>query len=377
MRRCSRAPANTSTSSIAQVFEARFPAVVETQPELVAQHYTAAGCAEQAVHYWQRAGEHASNRSAHLEAVSHLTTGIELLKTLPETLEHTQLALSLYIALGAALIITKGQAAPEVEHAYTSVTRAVSAGGRRRQSWSQSCLGCGGFMSHGHSCTLRVSLGKRCCVWHNMPTILRWLSSPTMPLGRRGSGLARCRRPASTWRQCIALYTPDQRRAPVFRIGHDPGVACRTFTAATLWLLGYPAQALARVHEALALAHELSHPYSLAWAQCWAAWVSQFRRDVPAVHEHAEAAVALSTEQGFPLWAAWGTSLRGWALAMQGQGEAGLAQVRQGIAAWRATGAALLVPYLCTVLADVCCPPGPPGRRPPGAGRGPHPGGAT
>ena len=70
--------------------------------------------------------------------------------------------------------------------------------------------------------------------------------------------------------------------------------------------------------------------------------VSQFRRDVPAVHEQAEAAVALATAQGFPLWAAQGTSLRGWALAMQGQGEEGLAQVRQGIAAWRATGAALL-----------------------------------
>jgi predicted ATPase len=81
--------------------------------------------------------------------------------------------------------------------------------------------------------------------------------------------------------------------------------------------------------------------------------ISQFRRDVAAVHEHAEAATALSTEQGFPLWGALGTSLRGWALAMQGQGEAGLAQVRQGIAAWRGTGAAMLVPYLCTVLAEV------------------------
>ena len=72
------------------------------------------------------------------------------------------------------------------------------------------------------------------------------------------------------------------------------------------------------------------------------------------MHEHAEAVVALATEQGFPLWAAMGTSLRGWALARQGQGEQGLAQVRQGMAACRATGAALSVPYLCTVLADVC-----------------------
>jgi predicted ATPase len=102
------------------------------------------------------------------------------------------------------------------------------------------------------------------------------------------------------------------------------------------------------------LAHALAHPYSLAWARFWAAIVSQVRRDVPAVHEHAEAAIALATAQGFPEWAAGGTSLHGWALALQGQGAAGLAQLRQGIAAVRATGAALYIPYLCTVLADVC-----------------------
>src|SRR5439155_27054006 len=104
---------------IAQVLETRFPASVETQPELVAQHYTAAGCAEQAVPYWQRAGQQASDRSANLEAISHCTTGIELLKTLSETPEHTQQALTLWIALGAALLMAKGHAAPEVEHAYT------------------------------------------------------------------------------------------------------------------------------------------------------------------------------------------------------------------------------------------------------------------
>jgi predicted ATPase len=121
----------------------------------------------------------------------------------------------------------------------------------------------------------------------------------------------------------------------------------------TLWLLGYPEQALARVHEALALAHELSHPYSLAFARCKAAYVYQLCRDVGAVHEEAAAAVALATAHGFPQWVAMGTSLRGWALAMQGQGEEGLVQVRQGIAAQWATGAALAVPYFCTLLAEV------------------------
>ena len=104
----------------------------------------------------------------------------------------------------------------------------------------------------------------------------------------------------------------------MFRMGHDPGVACRAFAAMTLWLLGYSDQALTRIHEAPALTHELSHPVSLAFARCWAAMVAQFCQDVPAVHEYAEATVALSTEQGFPQWAAMGTSLCGWALAMQG-----------------------------------------------------------
>jgi predicted ATPase len=152
----------------------------------------------------------------------------------------------------------------------------------------------------------------------------------------------------------IACYTPDQRRAPVFRIGQDLGVGCRAHTARTLWLLGYPEQALTRIHEALALAHALLHPYSLGFARCVAAFVSQFRRDVSAVHKHAEAAVTLSTEQGFPQWAAMGTSLRGWALAMQGQGEEGIAQLRQGITVYQATEAALYVPYFFTVLAEIC-----------------------
>src|SRR2546422_9496679 len=104
---------------IAQVLAEHFPDMAATQPEVVAQHYTEAGCAEQAVVYWQRAGQQASDRSAHLEAISHFTTGIELLTTLPETPARTQQALRLYIARGDALQMAKGIGAPEVEHAYT------------------------------------------------------------------------------------------------------------------------------------------------------------------------------------------------------------------------------------------------------------------
>jgi len=103
---------------IAQAVEAQFPATAETQPELVAQHYTAAGRTEPAITYWQRAGQQALQRSANLEAVQHLTKGLELLATLPETPARAQQELNLLIALGPALMATKGYATPEVEQTY-------------------------------------------------------------------------------------------------------------------------------------------------------------------------------------------------------------------------------------------------------------------
>jgi class 3 adenylate cyclase/predicted ATPase len=335
---------------IAQVLAERFPEIAETQPEVLAQHYTQAGLTEQAIAYWQRAGQHASQRLAYLEAISHVTAGIELLTTLPKTPERTQQAVTLYIALGAALQATKGHAAPEVEHAYTQARTLCQQIGEtpelvpvlfglwryyntRSQFHTARELGetLLRLAQHAHDPALSViahyALGVTWCCLGALPTAHQHLE------------------------EGIALYVPDQRRAPMFRMGQDPGVGCRVYAAAILWFLGYPDQALARVHEALGLAHQLSHPYSLAFARCWVAIVAQLRRDVPAVHE--QAAATLSTAQGFPLWAAQGTSLHGWALAMQGQSEEGMAQVRQGIAAWRATGAALAVPRFCALLAEV------------------------
>jgi predicted ATPase/class 3 adenylate cyclase len=338
---------------IAQILETQFTTLVETQPELLAQHYTAAGCAEQAVVYWQRAGQQASDRSANLEAISHITTGIELLTTLPETPERTQHAVTLYIALGAALQMAKGYAAPEVEHAYIQA-RALCQQVGETLELVPVLFGLWRFYLVRPQLHTARELGE---------TLLRLAQRAEdsalafvahYALGVTWCFLAALPAARQHLEEGIARYAPDQRRAPVFRIGHDQGVGCGAFAAIVLWLLGSPEQALARLNDALALAHELSHPFSLAFAQSMAAWVSQLRRDVPAAHVHAEAAVTLSTAQGFPLWAALGTSLRGWALAMQGQGEAGTAQARQGIAAWQATGAVLYVPYLCTVLADVC-----------------------
>ena len=95
---------------IAQVVEARFPDICETQPELLAHHYTEAGLREQAILYWQKAGQRAIQHSANVEAVGHLTKGLELLQTLPDSPERTQQELMLQIVLGAPLIATTGYA---------------------------------------------------------------------------------------------------------------------------------------------------------------------------------------------------------------------------------------------------------------------------
>jgi predicted ATPase len=307
---------------IAQVLEAHFPETADTQPEWLAHHYTQSGLTEPAVRYLQRAGQHASDRSAHLEAISHLTTGIELLQTLPETPEHTQQAVTLHIALGAALQMTKGLAAPEAEHAYTQAYAWCQQAGETPELVPV-------LFGLWRYYVVRPQLHKARELGETLLRLAHQAHDPALAVvAHYALGVTRFflgALPAARphLEEGIARYTPDQHRSLVFRMGQDPGVACRAYAAWTLWLQGYADQALVHLHDALVLAHELSHPFSLASARCYTASVYQFRRDVPAVHEQAEAAVALSTEQGFPHRAALGTSVRGWALAMQGQGEEG------------------------------------------------------
>jgi predicted ATPase len=101
------------------VLAAQFPETAETQPELLAHHYTEAGLAAQAIPYWLRAGQGAIQHSANPEAVAHLSKGLGLLKTLPESSERTRQELMLQMALASPLMVTKGYAAPELEHVYT------------------------------------------------------------------------------------------------------------------------------------------------------------------------------------------------------------------------------------------------------------------
>jgi predicted ATPase len=149
---------------IAQVLAERFPDLAETQPELLAHHYTEAGLTEPALVYWQQAGHRAMQRSAPVEAVNHLTRGLALLPALPDTLERRQRELAFQLALGPQLAVTKGYAAPEVEQAFARA-RALCQQGATRPSSASSCGGCIAFISCARRIARRRSWPRSCSAW--------------------------------------------------------------------------------------------------------------------------------------------------------------------------------------------------------------------
>jgi predicted ATPase len=335
----------------AQVLAERFPETVEAQPELLAHHYTEAGLSAQAIPYWQRAGQRASERSAYVEAIAHLTRGLEVLNTLPDTPERTQQELVLQTTLGPALLATKGYAAPEVGRVYARAQELCQQVGETPQIFS-TLYGLYYFhviRAEFHRARELAEQLLRMAQHHQDHSFLLLahlaLAGALFHLGE----LTLCR---TYLEQGIALYDAQQHHALAFRYGIDPGVYFLAYAARPLWLLGFPEQARTRIREALTLARTLAHPFSLAFTLHWTTTIHQWRREAPAAQEQAEVSMAFSREQGFALWVPGGTVLRGWALTEQGHIEEGITQMRQGMTAWQATGAEVDRPYYLALLAE-------------------------
>lgn len=337
---------------IAQVLEAQFPTIVATQPEVLAHHSTEAGLVMQAIPYWQRAGQHALERSAHLEAISHFTHGLDLLQGLPDTLQRSQQELALRLAVGTPLIATRGYTAPAVEHTYRRALELCQHLGETPQLFP--VLG-GLFIFY----LVRGELHTAQQLSARFLQLVQHAQDPALLteaytgqgivdyyLGDLAAARLHCER-------SLALYrlSPHRSHAVPYQ---DPQVACLIHMALTLWSLGYPDQAITRNNEALAIAQQLSHPYTLVWALDVAARFHQCCHDQRLTQERAEAAIAGAVEHGFPLSIAYGALLRGWAIAVQGQPEEGLAQMRQGLAASRTIGTRLSLSYWFGLLAEVC-----------------------
>jgi TOMM system kinase/cyclase fusion protein len=337
---------------IARVLEERFPETAETEPELLAHHCTEAGLTEKAVGYWYKAGQRASERSAHVEAITHLRQGLVLLRTLRETPARLQQEVDLLITLGAALRATQSSAAPEVRHTYTRARQLC----QHLEDPQRLITVLRGLWNYY---VVRPELQTAHALGEQLLTLAQQSQDAAILVAaHRALGVTLFYRGETTFAsthfvQGMALYDPQQHRAAVFLYGDDSGVICHGLAAWTLWILGYPEQGLARSQEAVTLAQQIAHPFSLGYALVFATMFHQFRREVRCTQERAEATIILTTEQGFPLWRARGAMLRSWALAHQGQAQDRSEQITQGLRSHRATGSELLLPYFLALLADV------------------------
>jgi predicted ATPase/class 3 adenylate cyclase len=336
---------------VAQVLEAQFPDLAETQPELVAYHYTEAVLAKQAIPYWQRAGERATERSAYVEAIGHLTAGLAALEALPDTPERTQQALALHLALGPPLAATKGYAAPEVEQVYARARVLCQHIGETPQLFPV-LRGLGMFYIGRADYRTAQELGEQLLALAQRQEAAGLLLEAHFTLGMTLFYRGELTAARAHLEQGIALYDTQQHRAHTALYGHDPGVACLCFAAWTLSLLGYLDQALQRICDALTLAQELSHPHSLVWAIDFGAIIHHMRREWLQTRERAEAVIALASEQGYPMWVAAGLCFRGSVLLQTGQVDKAITQLRQSLSFWQGTGAELAQSYFMAMLAE-------------------------
>ncbi|TEU21724.1 MAG: hypothetical protein E3J21_01880, partial [Anaerolineales bacterium] len=318
-------------------------------PQL-AWHFQEAGIAEKAIHYLHQAGERAVELSAYQEAIAHLTRGLALLMALPDSPERAQQELALQLALGMGWLSTSAPA-PEVEKAYIrarelcqqmgktsqlcrvvgelSIMHYVWAEHQRARELAEEALN----LAQQAEDPLLVALGH----WH-LGVVLFGLGEYTTALGHL--------------EQVIAFYNPEQHhRSLVVLSVSDPGLSALAYVACCLWCLGYPEQALSRSQQALALARELDHAFSLADVLCYGGCLfNAMRRDAPALKDDAEELMRLSNEKSFAGWLGMGTGFRGEALTMLGQVQEGMAQMREGMAAHQSVGVRLnLSEKLCSL----------------------------
>ena len=279
---------------IAEILEQRFPDKAETEPELFARHYTAAGLTAAGVHYWERAGARATERSAFVEAINHYRKGLDLLSTLADAQERNQLELALQMGLGDAFSWMRGFAAPEVEAAYSRAHELSRQMGEApelfRTLWGLwHFFIIRGDLAKAQELSREVAqLGERLQDPSLAPHVHRTLGETALWRGE----FAAARRESL---KCFVGAVPPPKPIPGVQ---DPLVMCGLWLALALWHLGYPDQALARVDAVLERAKESAHSGDLGAALIVAAWVRLLRRETASAGEFAETALRFNAERG-------------------------------------------------------------------------------
>jgi predicted ATPase len=257
----------------------------------------------------------------------------------------------MYIALGVSLIATKGWGVPEVGETYTYARQLC----QHLEDPYQLFPVLRGLLSYYHiraEFRTAQALGEQLLALAQQALDAALLVVAHASLGMTLLALGAVATAHTHFTQGITLYDSQRYRASAFLYRDDAGMICHSLAARALWILGYPDQALARNHAMVTLAQQRVHPLSLCYVLSSAAIFHSFRREVRCTQERAEATIRLAQEQGFPHWMAVGAIQHGWARVQQGQAREGIAQLNEGLGAFRATGAQTLQSYFLALLAE-------------------------
>jgi predicted ATPase len=340
-------------AQIAEALEVHSAELMDSQPELFAQHYAEAGLIEKSAAYWGKAGYRPAGRSAMAEAAAQFQKGIDQLALLQDTPERQRQELEFSSALGAVLQVVKGFAAPETGRAYA----------RARELWEQ--LGApaeflrvpfGQSLYHMNRSELDLALRfdedlRRLSRQRNDSAGL-FLSHQSFGRNLLFSGRFALAR--SHLEEAIALYDPIFPRRLVHQSGTSPQMASQAFLGNVLFCLGYPDQALSRSNASIADARSLAHPPSLALSLSIGSRLLSLVGVNAALDERAGELIAVAIEQGFAYWRALGTAYRGWVTVKNGDVAEGISRLRIGSAAYRATGSEAWTPQIIALLAGAC-----------------------
>jgi DNA-binding winged helix-turn-helix (wHTH) protein/predicted ATPase len=320
------------------------PAAAAHAAELAAQ-FLAGHDHPRAVAYLQASAMQALGRSAHREAIQHLDALLAALPRLPQGAERDQAELVALMTLAPALIATRGFSSPEVEATYDRA-RALAVALDRPRELSLVLHGLAAvaeFRGRYHVSeallteVLRIGDDELAVHAHEL------LACSTFHQG----AAARSVRHAE---QGLRLYDEERDSSYLAPYGEHPAVSCHDWAALALWFLGRPDAALAHARQARDLAE--THPYSLASAEVQLAYLHHYRDEPPEALRWAEQAAVTAGEHGFPIRAAQADILGGWALAAAGGDGDGVGRLRDGLAAYLATGAELDHPFYLGLLGD-------------------------
>jgi tetratricopeptide (TPR) repeat protein len=332
---------------IAEALEKQFPERVSREPEFLARHCEEAGRTAQAVGHYQRAAQRATLRWAQDEAIGHLHKAIELLGTLPESIERNQHELQLQVALGPSLIATKGYGDSEVERVYGRARELCQQVGERPEL-VRVVIGLSMFYHNRGDLRIATDLAEQAVALAEQAGEAYPVVAAHTRLGITLYTLGEVSRAHEHFEQAIDLYDPVEHRSLASVWGNDWGIFAQGFATLTLFWLGHLDQARRMAREMIELARE-GDPFSLAFALGWASQLHGWLRERDRVREPAEEALAIARERGFPFVLAWATVFRGVAIG----GSQGLEEIQRGLALVVAARATVYLPSWSLHLAEL------------------------